>query len=189
MTETEICGHESEGCGAISDSGAGNRVALRHHRSFSGSLAEPVHDPAADWRAELPSILRRVRSWRMHLTGIFQSKSEWLYEQSRMKILQAQFAAKVATTMACFFAITTPSGIAAGAALSSFYNPNSPRGLVVEGVLDSISAGILIYMALVDLIGADFLSRNLSCSTRLQALSYVALFLGALSMALLALWA
>ncbi|CAA6666148.1 unnamed protein product [Spirodela intermedia] len=104
-------------------------------------------------------------------------------------ISQAQFQAKAATFMACFFAITTPSGIAAGAALSSVYNANSPRALVVEGVLDSVSAGILIYMALVDLIGADFHSRSMSCSTRLQVLSYVALFFGALSMALLALWA
>ncbi|XP_078432012.1 zinc transporter 4, chloroplastic-like isoform X1 [Wolffia australiana] len=102
---------------------------------------------------------------------------------------QARFGARVAGTMASFFAITTPAGIAAGAGLASFYNPTSPRALVVEGVLDSASAGILIYMALVDLIGADFLSRRMSCSARLQVLSYVALFLGALAMALLALWA
>ncbi|XP_078432013.1 zinc transporter 4, chloroplastic-like isoform X2 [Wolffia australiana] len=104
-------------------------------------------------------------------------------------ISQARFGARVAGTMASFFAITTPAGIAAGAGLASFYNPTSPRALVVEGVLDSASAGILIYMALVDLIGADFLSRRMSCSARLQVLSYVALFLGALAMALLALWA
>ncbi|MQL80905.1 hypothetical protein Taro_013353 [Colocasia esculenta] len=104
-------------------------------------------------------------------------------------IAQAQFKATAATMMACFFAITTPSGIGAGAALSSFYNPNSPRALVVEGLLDSVSAGILIYMALVDLIAADFLSRSTSCSTRLQVLSYLALFFGAAAMSLLALWA
>lgn len=121
--------------------------------------------------------------------GCADHRVDSLHRRPPVVELQAQFEAKAATFMACFFAITTPSGIAAGAALSSVYNPNSPRALVVEGVLDSVSAGILIYMALVDLIGADFHSRSMSCNTRLQVLSYVALFFGALSMALLALWA
>lgn len=104
-------------------------------------------------------------------------------------ISQAQFKNLRATLMACFFAITTPMGIAVGAGISSIYNANSPRALVVEGILDSVSAGILIYMALVDLIAADFLSRRMSCNVRLQVASYMALFLGALSMASLAIWA
>lgn len=90
--------------------------------------------------------------------------------------------------MACFFAITAPTGVGVGVGVASFYNANSPRALVVEGILDSISAGILIYMALVDLIAADFLSRRMSCNIRLQGASYVALFLGAGSMSALAIW-
>lgn len=104
-------------------------------------------------------------------------------------ISQAQFRNLAAALMACFFAITTPTGIGLGAGVASFYNANSPRALVVEGILDSISAGILIYMALVDLIAADFLSRRMSCNIRLQVASYVALFLGAASMSVLAIWA
>lgn len=90
--------------------------------------------------------------------------------------------------MACFFAITTPTGIAIGIAVSSFYNSQSARSLVIEGTLDSISAGILVYMALVDLIAADFLSKRMSCNFKLQIMSYVALFLGAGLMSALALW-
>ncbi|XP_008793219.1 zinc transporter 7-like [Phoenix dactylifera] len=104
-------------------------------------------------------------------------------------ISQAQFRNLSAGLMASFFAITTPAGIGAGAGVASFYNANSPRALVVEGILDSISAGILVYMALVDLIAADFLSRRMSCNVRLQVASYVALFLGAGSMSVLAIWA
>lgn len=104
-------------------------------------------------------------------------------------ISQAQFKMLSATLMACFFAITTPAGIGIGIAVSSFYNPDSSRALVVEGMLDSVSAGILIYMALVDLIAADFLSRRMSCNFRLQITSYFALFLGAGLMSLLAIWA
>ncbi|TXG61201.1 hypothetical protein EZV62_012564 [Acer yangbiense] len=104
-------------------------------------------------------------------------------------ISQAQFKIRSATIMACFFAITTPLGIGIGTAIASVYNPNSSGALIVEGILDSMSAGILVYMALVDLIAADFLSKRMSCNFRLQVVSYFMLFLGAGLMSLLAIWA
>ncbi|XP_052210011.1 zinc transporter 4, chloroplastic-like isoform X2 [Diospyros lotus] len=104
-------------------------------------------------------------------------------------ISQAQFRNLRATLMACIFAFTTPTGIAVGTGVSGLYNPYSPRALVVEGVLDSVSAGILVYMALVDLIAADFLSKRMSCNFKLQVASYLALFLGAGLMSLVAIWA
>ncbi|KAL3566360.1 hypothetical protein D5086_031775 [Populus alba] len=104
-------------------------------------------------------------------------------------VSQAQFKTLSTTIMACFFAITTPAGIGIGTAISSFYNPNSPRALAAEGILDSLSAGILVYMALVDLIAADFLSKRMSCNFRLQVVSYCMLFLGAGLMSSLAVWA
>ncbi|XP_047307120.1 zinc transporter 4, chloroplastic isoform X2 [Impatiens glandulifera] len=104
-------------------------------------------------------------------------------------ISEAQFKNLKATIMACFFALTTPSGIALGTGIATSYNHNSPRALVIEGILDSISAGILIYMSLVDLIAADFMSKRMSCNVKLQVMSYFALFLGAVLMSSLALWA
>ncbi|KAK7351273.1 hypothetical protein VNO77_10593 [Canavalia gladiata] len=104
-------------------------------------------------------------------------------------ISQAQFKASSATVMACFFALTTPVGVGIGTGIASVYNPHSPGALVVEGVLDSLSAGILVYMALVDLIAADFLSKRMSCNFRLQIVSYCMLFLGAGLMSSLAIWA
>lgn len=104
-------------------------------------------------------------------------------------ISQAQFKTSSATLMACFFAITTPLGIGIGTGIASVYNPYSSGALIVEGVLDSMSAGILVYMALVDLIAADFLSKRMSCNFRLQVVSYFMLFVGAGLMSLLAIWA
>ncbi|KAG2277213.1 hypothetical protein Bca52824_059768 [Brassica carinata] len=83
-------------------------------------------------------------------------------------ISQAQFRNKSATIMACFFALTTPIGIGIGTAVASSFNSHSVGALVTEGILDSLSAGILVYMALVDLIAADFLSKRMSCNFRLQ---------------------
>ncbi|KAJ1423437.1 Zinc/iron permease [Sesbania bispinosa] len=104
-------------------------------------------------------------------------------------ISQAQFKASSATIMACFFALTTPVGVGIGTGIASVYNPYSPGALIAEGILDSLSAGILVYMALVDLIAADFLSKRMSCNFRLQIVSYCMLFLGAGLMSSLAIWA
>ncbi|CDY46195.1 BnaA01g23170D [Brassica napus] len=104
-------------------------------------------------------------------------------------ISQAQFRNKSATIMACFFALTTPIGIGIGTAVASSFNSHSVGALVTEGILDSLSAGILVYMALVDLIAADFLSKRMSCNFRLQIVSYMMLFLGAGLMSSLAIWA
>ncbi|KAI4376425.1 hypothetical protein MLD38_014188 [Melastoma candidum] len=81
------------------------------------------------------------------------------------------------------------AGIGVGVAISRTYDGTSAGALITEGVLDSMSAGILVYMALVDLIAADFLSKRMSCNFRLQVASYVTLFLGAGLMSLLAIWA
>ncbi|XP_051137208.1 zinc transporter 4, chloroplastic-like [Andrographis paniculata] len=104
-------------------------------------------------------------------------------------ISEAKFGTLRSTAMACFFAATTPLGIGVGIGICSSYDPSSPRGLIIEGVLDSISAGILVYMALVDLIAAEFLSKKMSCNVRLQLVSFLALFLGAALMSSLAAWA
>lgn len=104
-------------------------------------------------------------------------------------ISQARFKTLKEILMACFFAITTPGGIAIGLAAASSFDPESPKAVIVEGILDSVSAGILIYMALVDLIATDFLGRQRTSSTSLQIGAYAALFLGAGSMSMLAVWA
>ncbi|KAK7321594.1 hypothetical protein VNO77_32397 [Canavalia gladiata] len=104
-------------------------------------------------------------------------------------ISQAQFKTLSATIMACFFALTTPVGVAIGACVASIFNPYSPGALITEGTLDSLSSGILVYMALVDLIAADFLSKKMRCNFRLQIICYCLLFLGAGLMSCLAIWA
>ncbi|KAL8140786.1 hypothetical protein V2J09_006807 [Rumex salicifolius] len=104
-------------------------------------------------------------------------------------ISQAQFKTLSTVIMACFFTLTTPAGIAVGIGVASSYNEDSARALIIEGILDCVSAGILIYMALVDLIAADFMSKRMRCNVGLQIVSYFALFFGASLMSLLAVWA
>ncbi|CAL0310266.1 unnamed protein product [Lupinus luteus] len=104
-------------------------------------------------------------------------------------ISQAKFESRSTTIMATFFSLTTPIGIAIGMGISSVYEENSQTALIVEGVFNSSSAGILIYMALVDLLAADFMSPTLQNNFKLQLGANISLLLGAGCMSLLAKWA
>uniref|UniRef100_J3MR89 Uncharacterized protein n=1 Tax=Oryza brachyantha TaxID=4533 RepID=J3MR89_ORYBR len=104
-------------------------------------------------------------------------------------IVQANFRAKATVIMATFFSLTAPVGITLGIAITSIYSEHSSTALVVEGVFNSAAAGILIYMSLVDLLATDFNNPKLQTNTRLQLATYLALFIGAGLMALLAIWA
>ncbi|GLJ39374.1 hypothetical protein SUGI_0804060 [Cryptomeria japonica] len=104
-------------------------------------------------------------------------------------IVQAGFKNRSTTIMAFLFSVTTPLGIAVGIAIASAYNQNSPTALIVEGLLYSASAGILIYMSLVDLLAADLLNAKMQSSATLQLWAYIALLLGISAMSLLARWA
>ncbi|XP_068656366.1 zinc transporter 8-like [Aristolochia californica] len=104
-------------------------------------------------------------------------------------IVQAKFKSKAVAIMALFFSLTTPLGIAVGIGISSVYDENSPTALIVEGVFNSAASGILIYMALVDLLAADYMSPRLQTNRKLQLWVNVSLLLGAGCMSLLAKWA
>lgn len=104
-------------------------------------------------------------------------------------LLQAKFKARATVIMATFFSLTAPMGIALGIAITSSYSKHSATALVVEGVFNAAAAGILIYMSLVDLLAADFNNPRLQTNMKLQLVTYIALFLGAGLMSLLAKWA
>ncbi|CAA0825378.1 Probable zinc transporter 10 [Striga hermonthica] len=104
-------------------------------------------------------------------------------------ILQAEYKPIKKAAMAFFFAVTTPFGIGLGMILSTTYKENSPRALITVGLLNASSAGLLIYMALVDLLAADFMGPKLQGSVRLQVKSFAAVLLGAGGMSLMAKWA
>ncbi|XP_023001679.1 probable zinc transporter 10 [Cucurbita maxima] len=104
-------------------------------------------------------------------------------------ILQAEYKWMKKAIMAFFFSVTTPFGIALGIGLSKTYKENSPAALITVGLLNASSAGLLIYMALVDLLSADFMGPKLQGSIKLQVKSYVAVLLGAGGMSLMAKWA
>lgn len=104
-------------------------------------------------------------------------------------IAQAKFKNKATILMAIFFALTTPIGIAIGIGVTKTYDEDSQKALIVEGILNAASAGILIYMALVDLLAADFMNPRMQNNGKLQFFANISLVLGAALMSLLAIWA
>ncbi|XP_054816710.1 zinc transporter 1-like isoform X2 [Prosopis cineraria] len=104
-------------------------------------------------------------------------------------ISQAKFKSRATAIMATFFSLTTPTGIAIGMGISSVYEENSATSLIVEGIFNSAAAGILIYMALVDLLAADFMNPKLQTNLKLLLGANVSLLLGSASMSLMAKWA
>ncbi|KAM4080365.1 hypothetical protein ACJW30_11G010900 [Castanea mollissima] len=90
-------------------------------------------------------------------------------------ISQAQFKTRSAAIMATFFSLTAPVGIAIGIGISRIF--------------DAASAGILIYMALVDLLAADFMYPRVQNNLRIQLGANASLLLGAGCMSVLAKWA
>ncbi|XP_027183456.1 zinc transporter 6, chloroplastic [Coffea eugenioides] len=107
-------------------------------------------------------------------------------------IAQAGFSIGTTAYMCFMFAVTTPIGIVLGMIMFSVtgYDDTSPNALILEGLLGSLSSGILIYMGLVDLVALDFFHNKLMNSQLfLKRASFIALLLGSTSMSILALWA
>ncbi|GAB2301175.1 ) transport protein [Dionaea muscipula] len=104
-------------------------------------------------------------------------------------ITQAEYEFKMKAIMVFFFSVTTPGGIVLGILLQRIYDEDSPMALIVVGVLNAISAGLLIYMALVDLLAAEFKGPRLQRNIKLQSICYVVALLGSGLMSLMAKWA
>ena len=88
------------------------------------------------------------------------------------------------------YGLTTPISIAVALGVRTTYNSGSFTANVVSGVLDAISAGILLYTGFVELIARDFLfNPDRTDDDKQLAFMVVAILLGAGLMALLGKWA
>ena len=89
------------------------------------------------------------------------------------------------------YGVSTPIAIAIGLGVRKSYPPEGYTTLVVNGVFDAISAGILIYTGLIELMAHEFMfSTSMHRAPIKNVLSAFSLLcLGALLMALLGKWA
>ncbi|KAI4854074.1 ZIP zinc/iron transport family [Aureobasidium sp. EXF-8845] len=121
---------------------------------------------------------------------VFHQSFEGLGIGARMSAIPFPKKSWLPWFLCAAYGLTTPIAIAIGLGVRTTYNPISNTANIVSGVLDSISAGILIYTGLVELLARDFLFDPLRTkdNKRLGFMVFCVL-LGAGIMALLGKWA
>ncbi|KAJ1951627.1 hypothetical protein FBU59_000032 [Linderina macrospora] len=121
----------------------------------------------------------------------FHQLCEGLALGSRLaQIKYARHSFAHAFASAALFMLITPIGMCIGIGVRYSYAPNSPSSLISMGVLDCLSAGILIYSGLVNLLAEEFGTLEFRSYRRgMKAACFTVMFLGAAIMALIGKWA
>lgn len=123
---------------------------------------------------------------------VFHQTFEGLGIGTRLAYLQVPSKYNyVAICGALLYGITTPIGIAVGLGVQNTYNPGSTTASIVSGVLDSLSAGILLYTGLVELLAHEFIFNKemITGSNGHVAYAVSCMLFGCGIMALLGRWA
>lgn len=84
----------------------------------------------------------------------------------------------------------TPFGIALGVICRTFFNAESPSTIYAIGVLDSLSAGVLLYGAVVDLLAKEFfMGEMMDASDERNLVAILSILVGGGIMSLMGKWA
>lgn len=92
--------------------------------------------------------------------------------------------------MAGTFALITPIGMAIGIGVLDHFNGSDPSTLIAIGTLDALSAGILAWVGIVEMLARDWMSGKLMNAGLIRTLSAMsALVAGLILMSVLGKWA
>ena len=92
--------------------------------------------------------------------------------------------------MAGTFALITPIGMAIGIGVLNQFNGNSPSTIVAIGTLDALSAGILAWVGIVEMLAKDWMHGKLLSAGLIRTSSAMfALVCGLVLMSVLGKWA
>ncbi|KAL4999790.1 Zinc/iron permease [Aspergillus recurvatus] len=121
---------------------------------------------------------------------VFHQSFEGLGIGARMSAIPFRKGSWLPWALCLLYGLTTPIAIAIGLGVRTTYNAGSYTANVVSGILDAISAGILIYTGLVELLARDFLfDPHRTQDNKRLAFMVISLLWGAGIMALLGKWA
>ncbi|CAN8101643.1 unnamed protein product [Discula destructiva] len=115
----------------------------------------------------------------------FHQTFEGLALGSRIAAVRFPRASPRPWLMVIAYGTTTPIGQAIGLGVHRFYDPQSQTGLLMVGVMNAVSSGLLLFAGLVQLLSEDFLTeksyKTLKGQTRINA--FIAVAAGATLMA------
>ncbi|KAF7596003.1 high-affinity Zn(2+) transporter zrt1 [Aspergillus hancockii] len=121
---------------------------------------------------------------------VFHQSFEGLGIGARMSAIPFRKGSWLPWILCSLYGLTTPISIAIGLGVRTTYNSGSYTANVASGVLDAISAGILIYTGLVELLARDFLfDPHRTTDNKRLMFMVVSMLLGTGIMALLGKWA
>lgn len=106
-------------------------------------------------------------------------------------LVRAGFSVVRSLTTIATYALMTPVGTAIGIGIADAYDPTSVTALAVQGSLNSLSAGLLLYIGLVQLIAEDFTREDLQEDRKswVRAGMHLSLLGGVALMAVIGNWA
>ncbi|KAI8927759.1 Zinc/iron permease, partial [Entophlyctis helioformis] len=106
-------------------------------------------------------------------------------------VMEANFKRwSMALGMVLFYTLTTPVGIAIGIMIHETFNANASSTLLSTGILDAISAGILAYDALVNIVAPHFSGKTYrGASAPYKTVQLLAMYVGCTAMAIIGKWA
>ncbi|GMM32876.1 high-affinity Zn(2+) transporter [Saccharomycopsis crataegensis] len=128
----------------------------------------------------------------LYIVLVFHQSFEGLGIGARLSAIEwpKEKSIFLAYALCIAYGLVTPISVAIGLGVRNSYASDSFTASIVSGVLDSLSAGILIYTGLVELLARDFIFND-EAKQDLVKLSFniFCTLLGALLMALIGKWA
>lgn len=106
-------------------------------------------------------------------------------------VIEARFEKMIMNhLMVVLYTLTTPIGIVIGIGIHQSFSMDATGSLISQGVIDAVSAGILIYDSLVNVIVPHFTSPYFQTSSAaFQATQFTVFYFGVGIMALIGCWA
>ena len=194
--EQPLTGPRQQHANARAQSNGRPRLSHQRQVSFASPLttaAPTAHDPAAEQRLILQCLMLEAGilfhsifigmalsvstgpAFVVLLIAIsFHQTFEGLALGSRIAAIPSFSTTSLKPwAMSLLYGVTTPLGQAIGLAVHRLYDPASMFGLLTVGCVNAVSAGLLLYAGLVQLLAEDFLSEqsyvNLKGKERLRA--------------------
>ncbi|CZT52375.1 related to Fe2+/Zn2+ regulated transporter [Rhynchosporium secalis] len=131
-------------------------------------------------------------SWftTLFIVIIFHQMFEGLALGTRIASLKSSTSFLTKSIMATVFTLITPIGMAIGVGVLKHFNGNDPATIVAIGTLDALSAGILLWVGLVEMLAHDWMGGDMSRASRGRTVvGGVSLVAGMVLMSVLGKWA
>ncbi|CAL3972288.1 unnamed protein product [Diplocarpon coronariae] len=93
---------------------------------------------------------------------VFHQMFEGLALGTRIAALKSSTSFFSKSLLAGAFTLITPIGMAIGVGVLSKFNGNDPATIIAIGTLDAISAGILLWVGLVEMLAHDWMSGDMA---------------------------